>query len=505
MRFVYNNDGGGCYAVDEPMDVLHLQQQVDMLVGTQVDTLCWNIGLPGAYRYDTKVSTRWGQGLAAMSQARFYRVRENLEALLRRGIDPLAVVLDRGRAKGVRVYPSVRISDCQMGGDLDPLNREHPEWRIGEHPRHGPSAGINCDSYLSQLDCARPEVRDRLVAVAAELLDRYHVEGIELDFQRRPHFFKPDQAVANRHLMTDMLRRIRAASRRAGEAAGRPVEILCRIWMDLSDCWNLGLDVRTWVAEGLIDVLIPTNHYFFALDYPVEEHVALAAGTPVDVVVAYCPVLNQLPRGEYPELWSVRTAAGRPVDVEVPYVITNEMWQAAAHTAYTKGADGLAIFNFNLIPRCGGRWDLSLLNELADPAGVARQNKCYPYLTGESRNRPQALGDDPVAYALYVADDPTGVSSVTLQVYITQTTVRDRISFHLNGRELAMTRRLTRTDTTDGLQAAEVDPHHFFECELTEDQVHQGANELIIRLLERNPELRSPLTVVGVNIEVAMP
>ena len=61
VRFLLPNDGGNCYPIDEPMGVEHLHKQVDMLIGTQVDTLCWNLGLPGAYRYDTMVSTRWGQ------------------------------------------------------------------------------------------------------------------------------------------------------------------------------------------------------------------------------------------------------------------------------------------------------------------------------------------------------------------------------------------------------------------------------------------------------------
>ena len=63
-RLILNNNSGEFYAFDEPMDVAHLHRQVDMLVGTGVNTLAWNIGVPGAYRYDTKVSTRWGHGIS---------------------------------------------------------------------------------------------------------------------------------------------------------------------------------------------------------------------------------------------------------------------------------------------------------------------------------------------------------------------------------------------------------------------------------------------------------
>ncbi len=74
-RLILNNDSGEFYVFDEPMEIEHLYQQVDMLVGTGADTLTWNIGVPGAYRYDTKVGTRWGHGKKQWSQARWYRVQ----------------------------------------------------------------------------------------------------------------------------------------------------------------------------------------------------------------------------------------------------------------------------------------------------------------------------------------------------------------------------------------------------------------------------------------------
>jgi len=509
VRFLFNNDGCSCYVIDEPMDVKHLQNQVDFLVGTQVDTLCWNLGLPGAYRYDTRVSTRWGEGLEKMSQARFYRMKKNLETLRERGIDPLTVILERGREQHIKVYPSIRIADWQMGGGMDPLNRSHPQWRIGEYPRHGPAARfpVEVKTYREQLDFAQPQVRQRIVDVVNEVLTRYRVEGLELDFMRRPHFFKPDQAVANRHLMTEMLRTIRASAREAGKASGKPVEVICRVWTDLAECWNLGLDIPTWVKEGLVDMLVPTNNFFFALDYPIEEFVELTRGTGVEVAVAYCPVLNQVSRGSRPELpeqWSAPPAAGRPVSphAEFPYIITNDMWHAAAQVAYSKGATGLATFNFTFPARIGAPWDPTVLSEIADPALVARHDKFYPYITAESLNRPQCLGDDPISYHLYLGDDPQAGSKLTLQVYITQTTTADRITFTMNGQALQMTRRLTWPDTSGDIQAPEVDPHHFFECDLAPPNVRQGTNELTIELVERNRELASPLAVVGVNMVV---
>ena len=126
------------------------------------------------------------------------------------------------------------------------------------------------------------------------------MEGLELDFERRPHFFKPDEAVDNRHLMTDMVREIRSNAQRASKSLGKPIEVIARVWMNMSDCSNLGLDVESWVKEGLVDTLIPTKHYHFALDPPIEEYAQLVADTSVQLLVSYCPCIGQTPAGSNP-------------------------------------------------------------------------------------------------------------------------------------------------------------------------------------------------------------
>ena len=139
-----------------------------------------------------------------MDNATDWQVKENLESLLRQGTDPFRGVLERGLEKGLKVYPDIRAYDCQTGIDLDPMNRAHPQWRIGEHARHGPAALLygqrvtkeyHNDNDTWQLDFAHPQVRQRTIDIAEEMLTRYEVEGPQLDFERRPHFFRPEMAV----------------------------------------------------------------------------------------------------------------------------------------------------------------------------------------------------------------------------------------------------------------------------------------------------------------------
>ncbi len=510
MRFILTCDGS-CVAFRDPLTVEHLQKQVDVLVDTQVDTLCYNIGLPGAYEYATKVGTRYGHGMEKMPDVSSYRERQNLEAFFQQGIDPLRVLLDRGMEKGLKVFPDIRIYDCQCGIDFDPMNRDHPDWRIGEHARYGPASLIygtrvpdayKNPNYTWQLDFAHPEVRQRTIDIAEELLT-YQIEGLQLDFQRRPNYFKPDEAVDNRHLMTDMVRAIRASVRKAEQEQGRPVELLCRVWANLEDCWHLGMDVRTWVEEGLIDLLIPTHHLCFAIDAPLEEFVELTRDTPVKVLMNYLPIFD------WPRTTSVShrpdqkpSFAGvqlRSLDLE--YVLTGEMWHAGAQMAFAKGADGLSIFNLNPADYDEG-WDLSFLSEIADRDVVARHDKLYPFITGESANRSRSLSrNEPVTYNLFVAEDPAAVAKMTLEVHIEELTREDRLEFTLDGKPLPMEIR-TLPDASGGMHLPGHRPHHFFECELTPELVELGPCELAIGVVERNPEILSRLTVLGVNIRV---
>ena len=58
-------------------------------------------------------------------------------------------------------------------------------------------------------DFSYPQVRDFMAGIAFELIERFDIDGIELDFMRHPGIFRPEEAYANRYLLTDMVRQIR--------------------------------------------------------------------------------------------------------------------------------------------------------------------------------------------------------------------------------------------------------------------------------------------------------
>jgi hypothetical protein len=112
-------------------------------------------------------------------------------------------------------------------------------------------------------------------------------------------------------------------------------------------CQDLGLDVRTWISEGLVDYVCPS--LFSPLGIPrTREFADLAKGTKVGVY----PTLSYAPR------W---THVAAPADLA-----DNEQTRRAhlrevcleALQCYEEGADGISLFNWfpHLYPLPGGTY-----------------------------------------------------------------------------------------------------------------------------------------------------
>jgi hypothetical protein len=99
--------------------------------------------------------------------------------------------------------------------------------------------------YWGVLDFAQEAVRNRRLGVIKDVLARYGVDGIDLDFMRHPLFFD--------------------SVRHGKPATGAELDImtgLVRTPVTVELCNHVGLDIEKWLAEGLIDVLCCFMRYF---------------------------------------------------------------------------------------------------------------------------------------------------------------------------------------------------------------------------------------------------
>ena len=165
---------------------------------------------------------------------------------------------------------------------------------------------------VASLDPAIPEVFDHRMRIFTEVAQNYDIDGLELDFRR--WYFMISDPLKNHTVLTEMVRQIRKMLHETAKAKGREpmllgvrVSPMLRGTFDIADfpgahygepenlsCQNLGLDVKTWIQEGLVDYICPT---LFLSELPglprTNEFVALARNTPVGVY----PTLFDVPNG----------------------------------------------------------------------------------------------------------------------------------------------------------------------------------------------------------------
>ena len=343
-RLILCNDGN---AVAGPTREAPLGEQglvelaIDPLRDTLVDTLYWQLGtdpyfgtpthrLTDHYSHDTAVGPRWGAGTERFATASQWRVYENTRELIEAGTDPPAVLIEHGHRAGLQVFLSMRVNDVHdrnLPGGLDdalmsPVKRGYRDWILG-------GDGLR----RTACDFAVPAVRGYKLALAEEAIDRYDLDGLDWDFCRVPVFFQPGEVGRGTALMTDLVRRLKAALARKSERAGRPVLFSARVPGSLDGALAAGLDVRTWIERALIDVVVVGHATGSRFRLPVEEYVAAARGTGVEVIAQNLGLFMQ-PRPRWAGL----------LFGERDYYST-EMCRAVAAVHHRAGAHGLYLFN----------------------------------------------------------------------------------------------------------------------------------------------------------------
>lgn len=350
---IANNDGCDCLYFPgnlEPTVQNFLDLRTTHLAGSQVGALsyCTISSGFGHFSHNTKtgtVFTRQGADYDIKPDAR------NITAdLIRQGTDPLKAVTDFAHAKGLESFWSIRMNDTHDVAHrpekpyflFPQLKVDHPDWLVGDHVKRTPQG------RWSSVDYARPEIRDLAFRFIEEVCQNYEVDGVELDFFRHLCYFK---SVANGGkasaeevaAMTELMRRVRAMTEKEGLKRGRPILVSMRLPDSTGFSLDSGLDLATWLQEGLMDILITTD--YFRLN-PWEYSVKLGHAHGVRV---------------YPALTDPRVKQEtRFYRQSVP------AYRARAANAWAAGADGLYVFNlYDIDPKSPLWTDLGSLKALA--------------------------------------------------------------------------------------------------------------------------------------------
>ena len=243
------------------------------------------------------------------------------------GKDAMQLTLDFCQQHELEFMWSYRVNDIHDAFEIRRLakfKRDNPHLLLGK-PADASQGGQA--RWWTALDFAAEPVRQRRIDIIADVLDRYDVDGIDLDFCRTPIFFRSTMegkpaTSSEIALMNDMVRKIRQQVQAASRRRGRPVLLSARTPVTVERCLYVGMDIESWLKEGILDVLVPGQGYM-PLTMPARELVEMGHQYDVPVFPCICGTAKTL-----------RTYEQKP-----------EIWRAAAANLFSYGADGVMVFN----------------------------------------------------------------------------------------------------------------------------------------------------------------
>lgn len=278
----------------------------------------------------------------------------NAKLLHDAGIDPYEVWIRRCRQRNISPWFTVRMNDVHFC-TVKNYFRNTTWWR--QHPEF--YTGVQKKSWFDYtLDFSHREVRDYTFALIAEQLERYDLDGYELDWLRFPQHLRPGTERENAHYLTEMVERTRAHADKVGKERGRRIRLGVRIPTRPETAEGLGLNVVDWVRRGLVDMVV-VSCFFSSADFDIDlPRWRELLGPNVEIV----PGLDNGLKG----------------GVNVPRVDMNlERYCGWADVQLTRGAQGLYLFNITYMPKTFGQLSRLGLSEEQLSRGAARYAVTY--------------------------------------------------------------------------------------------------------------------------------
>jgi hypothetical protein len=351
-RMIYNNDGSNILMAYDTLTPRKAYERIDPLAGTGVTTFFHNVNPGQNPGYPSKVDTMYHwfappadelQGWGMLGR----HMSDNLARLTREGTDPVALVLDRARLRGLEPFVSLRMNelhDVDKPGSplLSSFWKAHPEYRVGGYEGWGKEA----------LNYAVPQVREYFFAWIREIVERYDYEGLEMDFMRFPYYFplRADSMDHYAQILTGFVERVRRFTDSVGTARGHRILLVARVPSSLRACAHVGVEAGEWCRKGLVDLLTVAPFLSTETDIPVAEFKAVCGSVPVYTGMEFTIGTRQM---------------------------TREEKRSAAALLYAAGADGMYLFNYFIAWDYGLQADTEVLSELADPALLVGKDKLY--------------------------------------------------------------------------------------------------------------------------------
>jgi len=268
------------------------------------------------------------------------------------GWDPLAVAIEAGHAEGLDVHAYINAFPFWAGTTPPPDSTPrhaylaHPDWLVAD--TSGTPMALNA-SYV-WMSPANPGVQERLADVAADITNRYDVDGIHLDLVRYPGAaYSHDDVSEGAYDGSgwEDWQRAQVVEAVAGVYAVSDVPVTASVWGVYTNDWGWSSvsegrddyyqDSRAFASEGVIDANIPMIYW------PVTE-------TPGDRLDFATLIADHVAHANGRHMVAGITAEMDGGEADV---------LACIEAARAAGASGVALFDYQLLLDEGYLFDLA--------------------------------------------------------------------------------------------------------------------------------------------------
>ncbi|MBQ8249517.1 MAG: hypothetical protein IJY93_06525 [Clostridia bacterium] len=243
-------------------------------------------------------------------------------------VDPIGVLSETFREVGINPWLTFRMNDVHsMTAETTSIifsdfYHNHPEIRRVQHHNY-----VTYFDYA--MDYTHELVREYMLKFINDTLARYDTYGIELDFQREMWLWHIGGEYNGLEILTDFVRDVNDIVAIYEEKYGHDIKIATSVAYDVATNYAYGLDVITWMSEGLIDWLVPScRHGSTDTDIPVKMWDAITESYDVVLAIRIDPT----------QLRSHPLNPSKKMDIE--------SISAAAASAFSQGADKIYLFNY---------------------------------------------------------------------------------------------------------------------------------------------------------------
>ena len=389
-KVIYNFDpshvssipSDGCY--DEPITKEYVESFVKEVAGRSVDTFALCPNMLRRKLWDSKYDPHWSKEAPFIKKPdnqlnighdnlQYFRMRDYMLS----GGQPVREIYEAVRKTDMNFFFTYRMNDCHYLENPkslipDTFWRDHPEYRIkeygGVHPNMHPSLCNILQNYMY------PEVRQHYLNILTELTEGYDIDGLELDFMRKPCLMPITQLEEGRGVITAFVRSVREMLDRVGAQRNKQIQLAVRVPHSVQACWDVGMDIAAWDNEGLVDIITASTsflHNMFALNLNSFRQVIRHAKLFAEMHFSFA----------YGKAWPYS-------GVKFIRNTTKEQYETAAYYLSHAGADGVTLFNFvgtrhhrwldpRSTPHFGAEPPLKAMDHLNDPEYLETCPKHY--------------------------------------------------------------------------------------------------------------------------------